>query len=139
MLFYFMHRRMEFDLRPLRRTAGFAIPGASVAAAAALAVDRVIANATGGSASTIVLALDLALAGTVAALVYLAWSRLVRLPELATTLELARTILKRDGSPRTGSAARGSEPRPGPANPRSGATRRDRDGRADSSRDEERR
>jgi len=51
LLFFFMRHRIGFDLRPLGRTVAFAVPGATLTAAAALAVDRVIGGLTHGSAS----------------------------------------------------------------------------------------
>jgi putative peptidoglycan lipid II flippase len=95
MLFYFMRRRIGFDLRPIGLTVAFAIPGASLAAAAALGMDRVIGSLSHGSGALPVLVIDLALASLAGLGVYLVWSRLLRLPELATATELARTLLKR--------------------------------------------
>jgi putative peptidoglycan lipid II flippase len=95
LLFVFLQRRNGFDLGPLGYTLVFSIPGASISAAAAMAVDREIANLTGGSSAAPVLMGDLALAGLTGLAVYLAWSRLTRLPELATALQLARTLLRR--------------------------------------------
>jgi putative peptidoglycan lipid II flippase len=93
-LFLLMRRRQGFDLRPLGLTVAFAVPGASLAAAAALATDRVVAGFTHGSSSLPVLVVELALAGVVGLAVYLGWSRLLRLPELATVTDLARTLLR---------------------------------------------
>jgi putative peptidoglycan lipid II flippase len=95
MLFLMMRRRQGFSLRPLGLTVAFAVPGASLAAAAALATDRFISGAVHGSSSLPVLVVDLGLAGIVGLAVYLAWSRLLRLPELATVTDLARTLLRR--------------------------------------------
>jgi putative peptidoglycan lipid II flippase len=95
LLFFFMRHRIGFDLRPLGLTVAFAVPGATLTAAAALAVDRFIGGLTHGSASPPILVADLAIAGLVAAAVYLAWSRLLRLPELAAATDLARTLLRR--------------------------------------------
>ena len=95
MLFYFMRRRQGFDLRRLGLTVGFAIPGAVLASAAALAGDRFAAGFTNGSTSLPALVLDLGVAGVVGTAAYAAWSRLLRMPELATVTELARTLLHR--------------------------------------------
>jgi putative peptidoglycan lipid II flippase len=94
LLFVFLRRRSDFDLGPLAYTLGFSIPGASISAAAAMAVDRSVANLTGASTSAFVLIGDLALAGLAGLAVYLAWSKLTRLPELTTALDLARTLLR---------------------------------------------
>ncbi len=95
MLFYFLRHRMSFDIAPLARTVAFAVPGASISAAAALGVDRVLTRALGTSMAAPLLILDLALAGLAGLAIYLAWSRLVRLPELSAALGLVRTILRR--------------------------------------------
>lgn len=95
MLFYFMRRRQGFDLRPLGLTVAFAIPGASLTAAAALAADRIVTSLTHGSTSFPALGLELAAAGLAGAGVYLAWSRLLRLPELAIATDLVKTLLRR--------------------------------------------
>ena len=95
LLFFFMRHRIGFDLRPLGLTVAFAVPGATLAAAAALAVDRVIGGLTHGSASPPILVADLAIACLVGAAVYVAWSRLLRLPELAAATDLAKTLLHR--------------------------------------------
>jgi putative peptidoglycan lipid II flippase len=95
LLFVFLQRRSDFDLGPLAYTLGFSIPGASISAAAAMAVDRGVASLTGASTSALVLIGDLALAGLAGLAVYLAWSKITRLPELATALDLGRTLLRR--------------------------------------------
>jgi putative peptidoglycan lipid II flippase len=95
MLFYFMRRRQGFDLRPLGLTVAFAIPGASLTAAAALAADRFVSGLTHASSSFPALVLELGLAGLAGAGVYLAWSRLLRLPELAIATDLVKTVLRR--------------------------------------------
>ena len=95
LLFFFMRHRIGFDLRPLGLTVAFAVPGATLTAAAALAVDRFIGGLTHGSASPPILVADLAIASLVGAAVYLAWSRLLHLPELAAATDLARTLLRR--------------------------------------------
>jgi peptidoglycan biosynthesis protein MviN/MurJ (putative lipid II flippase) len=95
MLFLMMRRRQGFDLRPLGLTVAFALPGASLAAAAALATDRLVANFTHNSTSLPILVVDLGLAGLIGLAVYLAWGRLLRLPELATVTDIARTLMRR--------------------------------------------
>ena len=95
LLFFFMRHRIGLDLRPLGLTVAFAVPGATLTAAAALAVDRVIGGLTHGSASPPILVADLAIAGLAGMAVYLAWSRLLRLPELAAATDLAKTLLRR--------------------------------------------
>ena len=94
-LFYFLRHRMAFDLRPLARTVAYAVPGASISSAAALGVDRAITNAVGGPMAAPLLAVDLGAAGLAGVAVYLIWSRIVRMPELASSIQLARTILRR--------------------------------------------
>jgi putative peptidoglycan lipid II flippase len=95
LLFVFIRRRIGFDLRPLGRTVAFAIPGASITAAAALAVDRLIGGLTHGSASPPIVVVDLALACLAGAGVYLAWSRAMKMPEVGEALALVRTVLRR--------------------------------------------
>jgi len=96
-LLYFMRHRIGFDIRPLGLTVAFAIPGATLATAGTLAMDRGIAGLTHGSSAFLVLAFELGLAGLAGLAVYLAWSRLLRLPELSEALALARTVLRRAG------------------------------------------
>jgi putative peptidoglycan lipid II flippase len=95
LLFLFLRRRSAFDLGPLAYTLGLSIPGASVSAAAAMAVDRWLADLSGASTSAFILTGELAFAGLAGTAVYLAWSKLTRLPELATALDLGRTLLRR--------------------------------------------
>ena len=95
MLFYFMRRRQGFDLRRLGMTVAFAVPGASLTAAAALGVDRLVSSATHGSTSFPDLVVELGLAGLAGLAVYLAWSRVLRLPELATATDLVKTLVRR--------------------------------------------
>jgi putative peptidoglycan lipid II flippase len=94
MLFYFMRRRQGFDLRRLGLTVAFAVPGASLAAAAALAADRFVAGLTHASTAFPALVLELGLAGLAGLGVYLAWSRLLRLPELTTATDLVKTLVR---------------------------------------------
>jgi putative peptidoglycan lipid II flippase len=95
MLFYFMRHRIGFDLRPLGLTVVFAVPGASLTAAAALAGDRFVSSLTHGSTSFPALGLELGLASLAGAGVYLAWSRAWRLPELTIATDLVKTLLRR--------------------------------------------
>jgi putative peptidoglycan lipid II flippase len=95
MLVYFMRRRQGFDLRRLGLTVAFAVPGASLTAAAALAADRFVSGLTHGSTAFLALGLELGLAGIAGVAVYLAWSRLLRLPELATAADLVKTLARR--------------------------------------------
>ena len=95
MLFLLLRRRQGFDLRPLGLTVLFAVPGASLAAAAALATDRIVGSLSHGSSSLAILVADLALAGLIGAAVYLVWSRVLGRPELATVADLAKTLLRR--------------------------------------------
>lgn len=95
MLFYFMRHRIGFDLRPLALTVAFAIPGASLASAGALAVFKVLDGMAQGSTAFVLLVVELGLAALAGAAVYLAWSRLLRLPELSDALSLVRTVLGR--------------------------------------------
>ena len=95
MLFYFIRRRQGFDLRPLGLTVAFAVPGASLTAAAALAADRFVSGLTHNSGSFPALVLELGLASRAGAAVYLGWSRLLRLPELAIATDLVKTLLRR--------------------------------------------
>ena len=61
----------------------------------ALAADRFVSSLTHGSTSFPALVLELAVAGLAGAGVYLAWSRLLRLPELAIATDLVKTLLRR--------------------------------------------
>jgi len=75
-------------------TVAFAVPGASLAAAAALAADRFVAGLTHASTAFPALVLELGLAGLAGLGVYLAWSRLLRLPELTTATDLVKTLVR---------------------------------------------
>ena len=90
-----MRRRQGFDLRPLGLTVAFAIPGASLTAAGALATDRFVSSLTHGSTWFPALVLELGLACLAGAGVYLAWSRILRLPELAIATDLVKRMLRR--------------------------------------------
>ncbi len=95
MLFFFLRRKQEFDLWPLTRTVIFAVPGAAICSAAALAAYRLAGGSASGSAPLLTLILQLAIAGCVGLAVYAAWSRLTKMPELSTSLDLVRTVVRR--------------------------------------------
>jgi putative peptidoglycan lipid II flippase len=95
LLLYFMRKRAGFNLEPLGRAAAFAIPGTSIASAAALAAYREVDHLAHGSTSVFVLVPELAVAGLVSLGVYVFWSRLTRMPELSMAFDLARTVLGR--------------------------------------------
>jgi putative peptidoglycan lipid II flippase len=95
LLLLLMGRRVGFDLRPLGRTVITCVPGALVASAAALAVDRTISTATGSSAAIASLVAELGVAGLTGLAVYLLWSRLLRLPELGSAIALFNTVTRR--------------------------------------------
>jgi putative peptidoglycan lipid II flippase len=94
-LFGFLRRRTGFGLVLFGRSAVLMAPGAVAAAVVALAVDRAMGVAVGGPGAVALLAVDLGAAGLAGLAAYLAWSRLVHLPELAETLALARIVLRR--------------------------------------------
>ncbi len=96
LLVLFLRRRGWLRVGPLARTTALVVPGAAVAAAAALAVDWVVGSLSSGSLALPVVVADLALAGLAGAAAYLAWSRLLRLEELAMSLHLVRLVLRRD-------------------------------------------
>jgi putative peptidoglycan lipid II flippase len=95
MLFYFIRHRIGFDLAPLARTVLFAVPGASIAAAATLAADRFVSGGTHVSTPLPLLVLDLGLAGLAGVAVYAGWSRVMRLAEFDEVVALGRTLLRR--------------------------------------------
>lgn len=95
LLLFLMERRVGFDLRPLGRTIAVCVPGALLASGVTLIVDRQLARLSGGSASIPVLVAELGIAGLAGLGAYLAWSRVLRLPELETAMDLARTLLRR--------------------------------------------
>jgi putative peptidoglycan lipid II flippase len=95
MLLVLMQRRIGFDLHPVGQAAAAFVPGAALASAAALGTDRLISGLGGGSTWTPLLVLELGLAVAVAAAVYLAWSRLLRLPELTAATDLAAALVRR--------------------------------------------
>jgi putative peptidoglycan lipid II flippase len=95
LLLIMVERRVGFDLRPLARSAVASLPGAVLAAAATLIADRAIVSLTHGSAGIPGLLAELALAALAGGLTYLAWSLLLRLPELRAARDLARVVLRR--------------------------------------------
>jgi putative peptidoglycan lipid II flippase len=95
LLLYLMKRRIGFDLVPLGRGVAAFLPGAALASVAALVVDRVVATATHGSTAIPALCVELALAGLGGLGAYVAWGRLLHLPELAEAMTLARTLTGR--------------------------------------------
>jgi putative peptidoglycan lipid II flippase len=90
-----MERRIGFDLRPLARHSLAFVGGGTVAAAAAYLVARWIEQFTGGPGTLFGRVSELLPAGVVALVVYAAWARMLHLPELAASVELARTLLGR--------------------------------------------
>jgi putative peptidoglycan lipid II flippase len=94
-LLILLRRRTGLRLRPIGRCVALAAPGAALAAGVALGVDRGVALVSHDSTAVVVTAGDLMAAGLAALAVYLAWSRLARLPELAEALSLAKMVLRR--------------------------------------------
>jgi putative peptidoglycan lipid II flippase len=95
MLVVLMEKRIGFDLRPLiRHSAAFA-GGACVAAAAAYLTARFAEGDSGGPVTMLTRIEELAAAGFVALGVYAAWAFLFRLPELTSSLDMARSLLGR--------------------------------------------
>jgi putative peptidoglycan lipid II flippase len=95
LLVVFMERRIGFDLRPMGRHAIAFAGGACVASAAALAAARIVERSTGGQSSLPGQIVELAAGGLVGVAAYVAWARVFRLPELADSMELARTLTGR--------------------------------------------
>jgi putative peptidoglycan lipid II flippase len=95
LLVILMERRIGFDLRPMARHAVAFAAGACVASAAAFLVARFVESSTGGASSLVTQFVELAAGGLVGLVVYVAWARVFRLPELADALELARTLVGR--------------------------------------------
>ena len=93
MLVVLMERRIGFDLRPVARHAIAFGSGACVAAAAVYVVARVIELSSGASLATEIV--ELGVGGVAGLAVYVAWSRVFRLPELEAALDLARTLINR--------------------------------------------
>ena len=90
-----MERRIGIDLRPVARDAAAFLGGGTVAAAVAWLVARWVEHFTGGSVSFVARVVELVPAGLVGLLVYLAWARMLRLPELGAALELMSTLVGR--------------------------------------------
>ena len=95
MLVVLMEKRVGFDLRPLLRHSVSFAGGACVASAAAFMTARFIDEQTGGLASVFARVVELVPAGLVGLVVYLAWARLFRLPELQAALGMARSLVRR--------------------------------------------
>jgi putative peptidoglycan lipid II flippase len=90
-----MERRIGFDLRPLLRHSLSFAGGGCVASAAAYMTARFIDQQVGGTASVIQQLSELVPAGLIGLVVYLAWARLFRLPELQAALGMARSLVRR--------------------------------------------
>jgi putative peptidoglycan lipid II flippase len=90
-----MERRVGFDLGPLARHSLAFAGGGTVAAAAAYLVARWLEQYAGGPATFFGRIAELVPAGLVAVAVYVAWARMLRLPELDAAMELARTLVGR--------------------------------------------
>jgi peptidoglycan biosynthesis protein MviN/MurJ (putative lipid II flippase) len=93
LLVAFMERRIGFDLRPIARHAAAFVGGALVASAAGMVAARSVEGPVAPSLVTNLL--DLAAGGLVSVIVYLAWSKAFRLPELDAAMELAHTLMRR--------------------------------------------
>ena len=90
-----MERRIGFDLRPLARDSIAFAGGGAVAAAASYLVARWVETITGGPGYFVGRVTELVPAGLVGLGVYLAWARLLRLPELDGAIALGRTLVGR--------------------------------------------
>ena len=95
MLVALMEKQIGFDLRPLLRHSVSFAGGACVASAAAYMTARFMDQHTGGLASLFGRVSELASAGLIGLLVYLAWARLFRLPELEAALGMVRSLVRR--------------------------------------------
>ena len=95
MLVALMEKRIGFDLRPLLRHSVSFVGGACVAYAAAYLTARFMDQHTGGLASLFGRLAELVPAGLIGLVVYLAWARLFRLPELAAAMGMVRSLLRR--------------------------------------------
>jgi len=95
MLVVLMEKRVGFDLRPLLRHSVAFVGGACVASAAAYTTARFVDQHIGGTASIFGRLAELAPAGLVGLVVYLAWARLFRLPELQAALGMVRSLVRR--------------------------------------------
>jgi putative peptidoglycan lipid II flippase len=95
LLVVLMERRIGFDLRPLLRHSLSFAGGGCVASAAAYMTARFIDQQVGGTASVIQQLAELVPAGLIGLLVYLAWARLFRLPELEAALGMVRSLVRR--------------------------------------------
>jgi putative peptidoglycan lipid II flippase len=95
MLVALMEKRIGFDLRPLLRHSISFAGGACVASAAAFMTARFIDQPVGGTASVFGRLAELVPAGLIGLVVYLAWARLFRLPELDAGLAMVRSLVRR--------------------------------------------
>jgi putative peptidoglycan lipid II flippase len=126
LLVVLMERRIGFDLRPMARHSVAFVGGGVVAAAAAYLAERFIEQYTGAAASLVARFVELAPAAFVGLVVYAAWARAWRLPELDAVLQLARTLTGRGGGTGSGrGAGRGTAARRGNTKGRTEHPRRD--------------
>jgi putative peptidoglycan lipid II flippase len=95
MLVLKLEKRIGFDLRPLARHSITFIGGAVVASSLAYATARLVEQQVGGTASLFGRVALLIPAGLVGLAAYLAWAWLFRLPELRSTLGMARSLVRR--------------------------------------------
>jgi putative peptidoglycan lipid II flippase len=93
LLVVFMEKRIGFDLRPIAKHAAAFVGGALVASAAGMIVARYVEGPV-ANPSLFTNLLELAGGGIVSVIVYLAWSKAFRLPELDAAMELARTLVR---------------------------------------------
>lgn len=101
-----MEKRIGFDLQPMVRHSISFVGGACVASAAAYLAARLVENQTAGLVPIVARVAELAPAGLVGLIVYIAWARVFRLSELGGALQLARTLLGRGESTDTRAAGR---------------------------------
>jgi putative peptidoglycan lipid II flippase len=94
LLVAFMEKRIGFDLRPIAKHAAAFVGGALVASAAAMIAARYIEGPV-ANPSLLTHLLELAAGGLVSLVVYLAWSKAFRLPELESAMDLVRTLMHR--------------------------------------------
>jgi putative peptidoglycan lipid II flippase len=95
-----LHRRVGgFDLRAVVGQGGLALVGALIASAAAWATIAAVEGLIGPAPSRPVLLAELALASGLAGLVYLGFSRALRIAELGTIVRLMSDALRRPAAP----------------------------------------
>jgi putative peptidoglycan lipid II flippase len=97
LLVVLMEKRIGVDLRPMARHAVAFAGGACVAAAATMMSARYVESAIGGPLSLVAQFGEIAIGGLVGVAVYLAWSKVFRLPELDDAIDLIRTLVGRHG------------------------------------------